>query len=176
MCNYRVEEFISRQKKDGGGRKQRGHTWTIFNSNFPRCVRLLCLQGNRMSGCKTCRGRAEEEVAEAWREKDLGEVSTLQQETLQSAFNHSRPLLRRPSRQRGGQQQSQVLPPLPSDNNSVSTPRNTIIYLCQLRSHKHTHGLWQYNSQWIRNTQSNLLTATRTIKKYICVDLQSHWL
>lgn len=48
-------------------------------------------------------------------EKDRGAVSMLQQETLQSAFNHDRPLLHRPSRQRGGGQQGQVLQSLPSD-------------------------------------------------------------
>lgn len=67
---------------------------------------------------KQARKRAEG-VAATCREGDLGEVSMLQQETLQSAFNHNRPLLRRPSRQRGGQQPSQVLQSLPADNNSV---------------------------------------------------------
>lgn len=68
-----------------------GQSGSIFISDFPRRVRLLCVL---MESERQVRKQAEEEVAQTQgRKRDLGEASTLQQETLQSAFNHNRPLL-----------------------------------------------------------------------------------
>lgn len=113
-----MEQLDDKKRRRDGGNS--GDNRDLYLIQISPDVSDDCVYGEIKSGYKTGRERAEDEVAQTCSERDLGEVSTLQQETLQSAFNHSRLLLCRPSRRRGGQQQrSQVLPPLPSDNNSV---------------------------------------------------------
>lgn len=80
-----MRQFNRRQKK-----REKNHDLYLILI-YPDVSDYCVYYGVRMGSYKTGRERDVQEVAqtERERERDLGEVSTLQQETLQSAFNHS---------------------------------------------------------------------------------------
>ena len=124
--------------------------------------------GVRMDSYKTGRERDVQEVAQTEREREtLVKLARYNRKHSNLLLITAWPLLHRPSRQRGGQQQqSQVLPPLPSDNNSVCT-RNMIIHgfegtLLSSHTQTHTHTL-AYSSQFIKNALTLQLNGVATI-------------
>lgn len=132
-----VRLFNRRQKKMEGGRKQRGQSWPIFNSDFSRCVRQLCPQGNRWVVEKRAGEREDEEVAPAWKERER------KRETLVklARYNrkHSNLLLIRAG-------PSSTVPPDTEDDSSTAKFSQNCPLITARHTHKHTHTKYGYSS------------------------------
>lgn len=170
-----MKQLNGRPKKKVGRQSR-----PIFNSDLSRCVRLLCLQGENeqlQNGRGESRTRGGTDGERERERETLVKLARYNRKRSNLLLITAWPLLHHPSRQRGGQQQqSQVLPPLPSDNSSTRT-RNTIIYhfeVTPLSSHTHKHKLRFYSSQLIRNALTLQVNTLQSCKQHISVQL--HWL
>lgn len=143
-----------KRHKEGGNHNDNHDLY--FNPDFSRCVRLLCLQGKKKNkkieqGTTKQAGR-DGRVAQTCREAEtLVELAHCNRKLSNLLLITARPLLHRPSRHRGGQRHCQVLPALPSDDNSSHTQQAwiSIPVRCTV-----THTCLNVTIRRIKNTQT----------------------